>query len=390
MSEDGLGPATPEGHARARTLLAAWVLHACSPTETAAVTTHLRACEQCTAEVRTLASAVAELAGAEPADVGMTGVRPAGPQSAEGQSAEAQSAGAERRNTGAPAGPDSETYRRTAAGSFARRPPVPRELPAYVRPYAAQAATLDAVLRELTPDEWRLETVEGWSVAQLVAHLAATDGLLTEETGGEVTGPVPVVRGEGVAMRTRTYTSWAADVPPGAVHTAWRTQSEALRSALTHDGPGPGHHLLTLGGGGLPLPVADHAVGRAFETWVHTRDIGLRTGHRLPPPTRASLTAIADLGVRLLPLALRARGTPLGDRVLRVELTGPGGGTWLLEDSGPATGRPDAGFTLDTLEFCLLAGGRRTPAHISAHTHLTGDHSLARSALAAAPTFSGP
>ncbi|MFG3253404.1 maleylpyruvate isomerase family mycothiol-dependent enzyme [Streptomyces sp. NPDC048172] len=345
----GTPSGTPSGgHASAEPLLGAWLLNACSPEEAAAVEAHLRHCDRCAEEVRTLATALAGLADATP-----------------------------------PA-PPPELAARVTAGAFARRPPAPRGLPAYVRPYAAQLATLDAVLRELSDADWERETVEGWTVAQLVAHVAATDSLLADRVAGNEDGTIP--------GRTAEWTAWATGVPPATVHGTWRARAEALRDTLAEGGEELGARPARLAGR-RPFPVADLTIGRAFETWVHTADIAGRTALPLPPPVDESLRPIADLGVRTLPLVMGRTGTPLDGRTLRVELTGRGGGEWLLGEGpgseGPGSGGPAvAEIVVDTVEFCFLAGGRRDPDRMDAH--LAGDRELAVAALRAAPTFSGP
>ncbi|HET6855923.1 MAG TPA: maleylpyruvate isomerase family mycothiol-dependent enzyme [Streptomyces sp.] len=364
------GQKTSTDHAAIESLLAAWLVHACPPEEAAAVEAHLGSCERCTDEAHALEAVVAGLGGKL--------TRP---------------------------GPPPGLYRRLTADAFARRPPVPRGLPDFVRPYAAQHATLDALLRELGEGDWRRETVEGWTVAQLLAHLAATDGLLAERIGAPPT-PLPAAPGrrppgpaagpdDDTARRTAVYTAWAQDASPHSVFALWRAQGEALRAALAASGPGAGERRVSLDGNGS-MPLTDRSLGRAFETWVHTADIALRTGHTLPPPVPESLTPIADLGVRLLPAATRVRGVGFGDRTLGVELTGPGGGAWLVGETGahpaPAAGaeHADAHVALETVEFCFLAGGRRDPGQVMAAARVTGDRELVRRTLTAAPAFSRP
>ncbi|QDQ15811.1 maleylpyruvate isomerase family mycothiol-dependent enzyme [Streptomyces spectabilis] len=367
----------PHEHAALRSLLGAWLLDACSDQESAAVTAHLEHCAPCTAEVRYLYPATASLAETPPYED--TAPREAtAPPLYDGTA----TAG----NPSRPAGD------RVTALAFARRPPAPRAVPPHVRPYTDQVATLDAVLRDLTAEEWDTLTVEGWTVGQLVAHLAATDSLLTEALDAGARGPLGLV-GDTVPDRTLACTSWAAEQSPRSIHTAWRAQADVLRDVLLGEAdlPTAAARPLSLAGD-PPLPVAHHTAARAFETWIHTRDIALRTDRRLPPPTARSLSRMSDFGARLLPLAMRLRGTPLGGRVLRLELTGRGGDTWLLTDPGqaPPTGPPDAHLALDALEFCLLTGDRLAPAEAAARTRVSGDAALAEAALAAASAFAGP
>ncbi|MEI5101862.1 maleylpyruvate isomerase family mycothiol-dependent enzyme [Streptomyces sp. PmtG] len=362
------GAPRPAPDAEPCSLLGAWLLDACSPREKAAVAAHVEHCADCSAEARDLYPAVAALAGP-------------------------------------PRGEVPATSRTASDGvtslAFARRPPSPRGLPLHLHPYLDQVATLDAVLRDLDDAEWHEQPVADWTVAQLVAHLAATDSLLAASLDARARGPLDLP-GDTVSARTHAFTTWAAGQSPAAVHAAWRAQADLLRDVLAGP-PGRGNAPRKDGGrasaerrvalpGEAPLTVADHTAGRAFETWIHTRDIALSTGRRLPPPTARSLARMSDLGVRLLPLALRARGTPLGERALSVELTGPGGGSWLLTDPGHdrPPGPPDARLVLAAVDFCLRTGDRHTPAETVARTRVTGDPALAEAALAAASAFAGP
>ncbi|QCX81828.1 hypothetical protein C9F11_41240 [Streptomyces sp. YIM 121038] len=370
----GAARPAPGEHAQVRSLLGAWLLDACSDRESSAVVAHLGRCATCAAEVRHLYPATAALAEPPPYDA-------------------AALPGAARNPPGSPHSPND----RVTALAFARRPPAPRAVPPHLRPYTDQVATLDAVLRDLADAEWSTLTVEGWTVAQLVAHLAATDGLLAEGLDAGARGPLGLA-GDTVPDRTRAGTAWAVGQSPASVHRAWRAQADVLRAALLGDatrgagGTAAGPERLVSLGGAPALTVAHHAAARAFETWIHTRDIALRTGRRLPPPTSRSLSLMCAFGVRLLPLAMRLRGTPLGDRVLHLELTGRSGDTWLLTDPGRSSpqGPPDARLALDAVEFCLLTGDRRTPAEAAALARVSGDTTLVDEALAAAPAFAGP
>ncbi|MFD9902760.1 maleylpyruvate isomerase family mycothiol-dependent enzyme [Streptomyces sp. NPDC059063] len=403
----------PDEHPELCSLLGAWLLNACSAQERIAMAAHVKHCALCAAEMRDLHPAVtsltsqpqyedpapyADLMAYEDAAAYEDHVSyeiPAGYENL----ASPDDGSHRSQPLSLPLSSASSTHGDITALAFARRPPAPRHLPPHIRPYADQVATLDAVLRDLAAEEWNTQTVEGWTVAQLVAHLAATDSLLAETLDATARGPLDLP-GDTVPARTRAFTSWAVDQPPASVHAAWRTQADLLRDTLVREaapntpaaeGPyTPGDRLGLADGPRLTL--ADHATTRAFETWIHTRDLALHTGRRLPPPTARSLTRMSDLGARQLPFAMRHRGTPLGHRVLHVELTGPGGDTWHLTDpENPSSERPpDTHLVVGAMEFCLLTAARRTPAETAAHTRVTGDTALADAALAAAPAFAGP
>jgi hypothetical protein len=146
------------------------------------------------------------------------------------------------------------------------------------------------------------------------------------------------------------------------------------------------------------MPVGSHLVSRAFETWIHARDIGAAAGLRVPPPPADSLASMADLAARVLSLVPSRTATAPTGRV-RLTLTGPGGGSWLVHLGGPAThdtavpaahdtAVPAAEVTLDAVEFCLLVADRARPE--PAGVRIDGDAALGIELLAVAPQLARP
>ena len=80
------------------------------------------------------------------------------------------------------------------------------------------------------------------------------------------------------------------------------------------------------------------------------------------------------------------QGKPLDGRVVRVVLTGDGGGDWVIgarTDAPPV--HPDVTITADVLDFCLLTAERITPAEME--YSVEGDPGLARDLVGAAAAF---
>jgi hypothetical protein len=126
----------------------------------------------------------------------------------------------------------------------------------------------------------------------------------------------------------------------------------------------------------------DLMVSRAFETWIHARDIALAARKELPSPPPEHLHTIADLATRLLPAAAAYRRVARG--VVRLVLTGAGGGTWTLplDELEPGV---TVEMTLDVTEFCLLMGARREPRAVD--VMIRGDVDLGYDLLDAGPTL---
>jgi hypothetical protein len=174
---------------------------------------------------------------------------------------------------------------------------------------------------------------------------------------------------------------------PGRVSASRRRDVEAIAAQLRAQPEIASRHVEV---DGVRMTVAAHLITRGFKTWIHARDIGATAGLRVPPPPTDSLAAMADLAERLLSsLPSRAATAPAGS--VRLILTGPGGGSWLIDVGGAnATAAPvvKAELTLETVEFCRLAADRRHPTQ--PHIKLDGDDALAAELLAIAPRLAGP
>jgi hypothetical protein len=98
---------------------------------------------------------------------------------------------------------------------------------------------------------------------------------------------------------------------------------------------------------------------------------------------------MADFATRTLPHVLVRRIPPPDHRCVRLRLTGAGGGTWTVPldpaATVPAVVRPAAVVTLDVVEFCRLAGDRRTAERLT--VEVRGDAALAREFVAAVPAM---
>ncbi|MEU5879885.1 maleylpyruvate isomerase family mycothiol-dependent enzyme [Spirillospora sp. NPDC047279] len=270
----------------------------------------------------------------------------------------------------------------------ARRRPATATV-AWAAPYAGRVAAMDAVLASASAGDWASTVVEGWTLQQLVAHLTAKDGLVADDVGAPVLGP-PMC-GRDALERTAEMQAYEDARTPEETRETWREQAEVLCRHLTRVAPDTPSSP-----DGLPVPVRDAMLGRSLETWVHSDDAARTAELRLPPPVAGHLHPMADLCARLLPWTMLATGADAGGRTVRVTLTGPGGGTWLVPLSvddprrvrEDAPGDAQAHIVTDVVDFCFLLGGRGAPETLPAE--IEGDAGLAREVLVAAPAFSGP
>jgi uncharacterized protein (TIGR03083 family) len=339
------------------TLLGAWALGACDAAEADMVEAHLRSCAHCAEEATTLGSVI-DMLGGVAADSAEMGPPPA-------------RAG-------------------VLTAARARRRPAPT-VPDFAAPFAATAGLLESVLAEVDDDIWaRPSVVLDWTAGDLVAHLAATDGLLAGAIG--LLPDPPVDPSQDVVARSQALIAMARTWPREKVRRHWRAGVDAIAAALVAH---PELATRAVDVGTDHMPVAGHVIVRAFETWIHARDIAGLAGLRIPDPAAPHLRMMSDLSVRILDSLpsygiMSASGAPGPSGAVQVTLTGPGGGSWSVrvgtEDPPPAA--PDAELVIDTVEFCLRVADRRTIDELD--VVIAGDAALATEFLALAPSLARP
>ncbi|WP_055568968.1 maleylpyruvate isomerase family mycothiol-dependent enzyme [Streptomyces atriruber] len=351
-------------HEEVRDLLGAWALDALMPGDEGIVVRHLGECEHCAVEAVRLRATVRHLDGPD-ASV---------PE------------------------PDAAPGPHGLSLALRSRAPALRTAP-HAAPYAAAVAGLQALLAEL--DEhgpWGTPVVHDWDVHDTVAHLVAADEPLARLLGRNGRGPVLSAQSVGSADATPECTSsvdgaspwrvaWEARTreairrerarTPAQTVSTWRNQAAGLLSSrAAHDTELASRATLL---NGVRLPVADHFLARAFESWVHAQDIGGALDRVVPPPPSPHLWQLVRFAVRILGPALGPQAPPVA-----LTVAGEGGETeWVL---GSADDPVRAELVMDPVDFCLLVGGRRTPERVPRGT--TGDESAARRVLNRAASLS--
>jgi uncharacterized protein (TIGR03084 family) len=232
-----------------------------------------------------------------------------------------------------------------------------------VQALAEQSAELAGLITGLDDEHWqRPSRCEGWTVADVVLHLAQTN----EMAVGSATGRFGEVLGlltEGLDGSGATSADAGADlmvardrhVPPAAVLQRWQASSAALIEEMqTLD---LSKRVTWIVG---ELSARTLATTRLAETWIHTGDVAWGLGVKLAPSDR--LRSIARLAWRTLPYAFGRAGATMAGPVA-FELTGPGGEAWsfLPDDDAVTVVQGDA------QELCLVAARRVDPAETSLH-----------------------
>jgi uncharacterized protein (TIGR03084 family) len=210
----------------------------------------------------------------------------------------------------------------------------------------AEQDRLDQVLGALGLDDWgRPSAAAGWSVSDVVLHLAQSEELAVASAVGD---PAPFAidpaRDRSVGGFAGRRVEDERGASPDAVYQRWRAARPAALDALRGCPPGT-----RLPWAVSPLSPATLATTMLAEHWAHALDITGPLG--IDYPDTARLRHVAWLAVRTLPYAFAAAGLQAGP--VRCELTGPDGERW---EFGPA----DAGSSISGAAgaFCRVAAQR--------------------------------
>ncbi|WP_169797311.1 maleylpyruvate isomerase family mycothiol-dependent enzyme [Janibacter limosus] len=237
-----------------------------------------------------------------------------------------------------------------------------------------------AVLRELTDDDWARPALPGWSVQDVLAHLAHLESEAAEmpqpeggriDIAGEGNRPMPrdITEVGVVARRGRSAAELLEELETACVR-----RREVLADLDISDLKAPAPGLV----GELGWDLDTWLRNRPIDLWVHEQDIRVATGS---PVVTASAGAahVAALMTRVFPISLRR--LPSGTAVV-AHITGPQGRVLagrVGEDGRAAPFDPSEGsdvtLEMDDVTWLRLTGGRITPDE--AQVGISGDEGTA-------------
>ncbi len=194
---------------------------------------------------------------------------------------------------------------------------------------------------------------DGWSVADVLLHLAQTDELAVASVRGELSRAVGSLGDLGPAETIDDWAGAAVDAERTSDLTAardrWLTWSARQIDAFEHCDPRA--RVQWVAG---ELAARTLASTRLSETWIHSGDVAAGLGVEQTPTDR--LWHIARLAHRTLPYAFARAGRELHGEVAFV-LRAPSGAEWVFGDvDAPTVVRGGAA------ELCAVAGQRRSAA----------------------------
>lgn len=213
----------------------------------------------------------------------------------------------------------------------------------------AEHGQLASLLGSLDDPEWdRPSACAGWSVSDIVLHLAQTEETVVATVTG---GGFDVPGAASGATIDELMNEWVAAQrggSPSEILDRWRIAGRAALTSLREADPD-----MQVAWAATPLKPRTLATTRLSEHWIHAQDIAGPLGRDYPDSDR--LWNIAWLAHRTVPFAYRRAGRDDPPSV-HLELESPGGETWTF-------GSPDADVAVSgsASSFCRVAG-RRLPA----------------------------
>ncbi len=246
--------------------------------------------------------------------------------------------------------------------------------------FITTADELADLLETLTVDDWTRSTpVEGVTVRALVEHLVSVERYVLGQLDRRPRLEAP--RREDHWSLATMLAADMHDKSDRVVGASWWSELLGVVAASAELGPDHEvtyHHLVGSLRGLL--------VVRTFELWTHGDDIRHATGRPLNLLDEDRLSLMVEQLMRVLPLGLALSDVSRPGHSARVNLTGPGGGSYdvpLAFDE--VSGEPDIILTAAVLDFCRLAAGRLTFDDLD--VHVEGDRALLRPIFVGATAF---
>jgi uncharacterized protein (TIGR03084 family) len=240
----------------------------------------------------------------------------------------------------------------------------------------AERADLAAIIRPLDRDGWQTPTpAPGWTVHDQITHLAFFD----DRSRLAIVDPEAFVAQRAHALLdvdrfvdevTRAHRHLSPDQELAWLDKAGRDLTD---TAQPLDGS------LRVPWYGPSMSLASQLTARIMETWAHGQDVADAIGVERPLTDR--LRHVAFIGARAVPNSFAARGRPVPEAGVRVEVTGPAGDVWAFGPEGASNlVRGPA------VDFCLVVTQRRHRDD----TALVAEGPVATEWLSIAQAFAGP
>jgi uncharacterized protein (TIGR03083 family) len=256
--------------------------------------------------------------------------------------------------------------------------------------HRVELARVILLLRDLTVDDWARPVdppeFAGWTVHDVVVHLAANESLLAAQLGVPVPGiPETATDNDGRTAQARARHTGRR---PAQAVAELEAAAEAADVAVIDRGEARLNEPIEWWGGRTPTRVA--LVIRAFETWTHADDIRRSIGTAAVVPPRGSLLTMVHVACGFVPMMLAARGVHHPGRIARLRFADLGA-AWDVDLTMAGGVRPagdgavDTEIVTDAVAACLAASARLDPRELVYEA--VGDGQLARDIVDALPAL---
>jgi uncharacterized protein (TIGR03083 family) len=252
-----------------------------------------------------------------------------------------------------------------------------------------EAERFATLLMSLTPYEWDAAVdppeFAGWTVRDVAAHVAASQGLAAQLLGNPV-ATIPETD-NGNESRTALVRDRHRGLTDREVIGEIVAASMAVFSVLD-DFDAATLDEREIAWWGVPMYLSTICVTRAFELWTHADDIRRALDRPQLAPPAPSLATMSRRAAEWTGLLMLLAGHDLAPMRGVLDLTGPGGGTTTIElglEPAPSHEAPVLSLRMDVVEYCRLLG-RRTRAD-GPRYEAEGDRGLAADLVAALPSL---
>lgn len=242
-----------------------------------------------------------------------------------------------------------------------------------------QVADLEALLVELTPEQWRSDVDDRFTVHHLAAHLVAVANYSSSTLDHGDFVPPAGTEAEHVAMTLPTVDALVArpvEETRVALHDAMARLLDQL-DAMPLDA--------RIAVYGASWSVQQLVAARVFEVWAHAEDMRRAIGTARHDPEPADLSLLCTIAVLSLPAGLAKMGTPRPDHTVKLVLTGPGGATFTQRMGVDAPVAPQTSVVVEAIDFCRLAARGLTVDELRYDAF--GDLAVVADVLVAAQAF---
>jgi uncharacterized protein (TIGR03083 family) len=266
--------------------------------------------------------------------------------------------------------------------AHARRAPVEVEAVSTVDVHRIELERFEMLLRRLTPEQWRSgvqpKEFEGWTIHDLAAHITSNEALFAQLLDATVEGfDIPETQNVNVERTMAAIARHRLLDPSETIaelHACAAATDAAVRDLAADE------LERDLSWWGNDMRILTVLTVRSFETWTHADDIRRAIGLAQLPPPAPSLKTMSTLAAGWTGLMVLASGHDHQGRSVRLDLTGPGGGSHHVDltlEARDLTGiEPDAVITLDIVDYCRAIGDRFLTGPVAFQA--TGDVELAR------------